>query len=58
MAGGIGILGRIQVTPRWAYNPVQIHIGGGGVGVGGVCPPRKEIRKWEEREGRVKQKST
>ena len=52
-AGGIGMLGRRQVTTMWADNPVRAYVGGGGVGAGGGCQPRKEIRKREEREGRV-----
>ena len=55
VAGGIGMLGWRQVTPRWTDDPVQRNVGGGGVGeVGGFPPPQKEIRKREEREGRVK----
>ena len=54
VAGGIGMLGRRQVTPMWADVPVQRHVGGGGVGSGGGCPSWKEIGKREEWEGRVK----
>ena len=32
----------------------KTDVGGGGVGAGGGCPPRKNIRRWEERAGRVK----
>ena len=35
-AGVIGMLGREQVTPRWADDTMQRHIGGGGVGAGRV----------------------
>ena len=48
------MLGQRQVTPKFADDPVQRHISSGRVGVGGVCPPRKDIRKWEERDGRFK----
>ena len=51
--GGIGMLGRRQVTPRWADDPVWRHFNGGGVRAGGASP-RKEIRRREEWEGRVK----
>ena len=47
VAVGIGILRHRQVTPRWEYDPVQRHIGGGGVGEGRGCPPCKEIIKRE-----------
>ena len=47
MAGGISILGRRQIMPRWADDPVRRHIGGAGVGAGGGCPPQKEIRMRE-----------
>ena len=47
--GGMGMLGRRHVIPRWVDDPVRRHAGGGGVRAGGRCPPRKEIRKWEER---------
>ena len=55
-AGGIGILVRLQVTPRWADDPVQRHAGYGGVGERGGChpPPRREISHQEEREGMFK----
>ena len=33
-----------------------IDVGGGGVGVGGGCPPRKYIGRRGERVGRVKNK--
>ena len=39
VVGGIGILVRIQVTPMWAYYPVQRNIGGGGVRSVEGCPP-------------------
>ena len=48
VAGGIGMMGRRQVTPRWEDDPVRKHVSGGGVGEGGGCPPRKEIRRREE----------
>ena len=32
----------------------KTDVGGGGVGAGGGFPPRKEIRRQEERAGRVK----
>ena len=55
VAGGIGMLGRRQATPRWADgDPVQRNFSGGSVWAGGGCPPRKETRKQEEREGQVK----
>ena len=54
VARGIGILGRRQVTLRWSDDTVWRHVSGGGVGAGGGCPPPKEIRKREEREGWVK----
>ena len=47
VTGSIGVLVWRQMTPRWADDPVQRHIGGGGVGAGGGCPLRKEIRNWE-----------
>ena len=53
-AGCVGVLGRIQVTHRCADDPVRRHVGGGGFGVGGGCPPRKDIRGREERAGWVK----
>ena len=31
VAGGIGMLGRRQVTPMWEDYPVRIHMGDGGV---------------------------
>ena len=33
------MMGRIQVFSRWADDPVQINVGGGGVGAGGGFPP-------------------
>ena len=54
VAGGIGMLLRRQVTPRWVDDPMRRHFGGGVVRAGGGCPPRKETSKREEREGRVK----
>ena len=50
----IGILGRSQVTPRWADDPVLRHVSGGSFGAGGGCPPWKDIRRREERAGQVK----
>ena len=50
MAGVIGMLGLIQVTPRWADDTVQRHVGGGGVGSGGVCPPPLEVNQEAGRE--------
>ena len=47
--GYIGILGRRQVMPRWADDPVQRDIGVGGVGEGGGLPHRRYIRGREER---------
>ena len=47
VVGGIGILGRIKVTPMWADDPLQIHIGGGGVGEVEGCLPQKEISRRE-----------
>ena len=35
MAGGIGMMGRRQVTPRWVDDSVKRHFSGGGVGKGG-----------------------
>ena len=36
-AGGIGMLGQRQVTPRWEDDPVRRHVGGEGVrGRGGL----------------------
>ena len=49
VTGGIGMLGRIQVMPRWADDPVQRDIGVGGVGEGGGLPHRRYIRGREER---------
>ena len=43
VAGGIGMMGRRQVTPRWADDTVPRHVGGGVVGSGGVCPPPGRI---------------
>ena len=48
------MMGRRQVTPMWEDDPVRRHVGGGGAGAGGGCPPRKEIGRREEREGRFK----
>ena len=42
------MLGRRQVKPMWAYDPMRRHVSGGGVGEGGGCPPRKEIKRREE----------
>ena len=43
VAGGIGMLGWRQVTPRWTDDPVQRNVGGGGVGeVGGFPLPRRK----------------
>ena len=39
VAGRIGMLGRRQVAPRRADDPLWIHVVGGGVGAGGGCPP-------------------
>ena len=36
VSGGIGMMGRRQVMPKWADDPVRRHIGGGGVGAGRV----------------------
>ena len=33
------MMGRRQVTPRWADDLVRRHVSGGGVGAGGGCPP-------------------
>ena len=50
VAGGIGIMGRIQMMPRWTDDPVHRQVGSRGVGEGEGCPPpRKEIMKREER---------
>ena len=57
VTGCIVILGQKQVTPRWADDPVRRHVGGGVVREGGGFPQRKEIRKHEEREGRVRKTS-
>ena len=47
VAGGIGMMGRRQVTPRWADDPLQRHVGGEGFGSGGGSPPWKETRSQE-----------
>ena len=46
---GISILVRRKVTTRWVDDSAWRQIGGGRVGEGGGCPPRKETRKREER---------
>ena len=53
-AEGIGVLKLRQVTPRRSDDPVDRHVGGGGVGAGGGCPPWKDIRIREDSAGRVK----
>ena len=45
VAGGRGMLGWSQVTPRWVDDPMQRHVGCESIGAGGVCSPRKEIRR-------------
>ena len=60
VVGGICILGRRQVTPRWEDNPVRRHVGGGGVGARGGCPPlegKQESGRVGE-EGQVKKYET
>ena len=42
VVGGISTMRNIQVTPRWADNPVQRHVGGGVVGSGGGFPPGRK----------------
>ena len=48
---GLGIMGRIQVTPRWANGPVWLHDGSRREsGQGRVrAPPQMEIRRREEK---------
>ena len=53
-AGCVGVLGRIQVTHRCADDPVRRHVGGGGFGVGGGCPPPEGYQE-AGREGGVGQ---
>ena len=48
MVGGIDMLGRRQVMPRWEDGPMRRHVGIGGVGLGGGCPPPEGNQ--EERE--------
>ena len=51
------MMGRRQVMPKWADDPVRRHIGGGGVGAGGGCPP-PEGNPEAGREGGVGQVNT
>ena len=45
---GLGMMGRIQVTPGWANDTVWIHDNRQGMEVGGMSryPPRADIR-WQ-----------
>ena len=45
MARGIVMMGQIQVTPRWADDPVRRYVGGGSVGAGGGSPPPEENKE-------------
>ena len=52
VAGGIGMVGRRQVTPRWADDTVRRHVIGGGVppgiksggGKSGISGSIKQVR--------------
>ena len=46
--GSIGMWGRRQVSPgeRMILCREKTDVVGGSVGAGGVCPPRKDIRRW------------
>ena len=54
LVGGMGMLGKTQVTHRWSDDSVWRHVGGGGVGSEAGCPLWKKIRRQEEWEGWVK----
>ena len=52
----LGMLGRIQVTPRWANGPVWLHNGSRReIGEGRVrSPPPPDRNQAEGREGRIR----
>ena len=57
-AGKIIIMGRKQVMPIWADDPVRINNGCWcrGCWCRRGTPPQKDIGRWEERVRRVKNK--
>ena len=51
---GIRMLGRIQVTSRWANDPVWLHAGRREIGQGRVREPPPDGNQVEGGEGRIR----